>query len=151
LHTLFENYRRRLHCYCRWRVGSDVDAEEIASEVFLRCVNAGCGAFDPAQGALHTWLFRIARNLCVDLYRRRGRISLQDLVVAEEATVPPAAPLCDEPTTEEERLASQVLAPRLLECVSGLTDLQRTLFVNDLDGLSGIESAEMVGSSAGSV
>jgi len=45
------------------------DAEDVVHDVFVRLINSA-SQFNPGKGTLRVWLFRIARNRCVDLGRR---------------------------------------------------------------------------------
>jgi len=58
--------------YAYAHCGNEQDAEDLASEVFLRMVEA-IGRFQWRDNVPFTaWLFRIARNQVVSHYRRRG-------------------------------------------------------------------------------
>ena len=59
-------YRPTLVRFARSLVASDALADDIAQEVFARL---GAGALP--KGALRPWLYRIARNLCLDHLRHR--------------------------------------------------------------------------------
>lgn len=71
--TLYEKFRRPIHSYIYRIVGSQEDADDITQEVFTRAYLAWNDLYD--RGNLSPWLYRIATNLCVDLLRRRKRIS----------------------------------------------------------------------------
>jgi RNA polymerase sigma-70 factor (ECF subfamily) len=69
---LYEAHVDSIFAYIRYRVSSDVLAEDITSEVFLRMVRGLAGYRD--QGApFRAWLFRIAANLITDQYRQHGK------------------------------------------------------------------------------
>lgn len=71
---LYEMHVDSIFAYIRYRVHSDVTAEDITSEVFLRMVRGIAGYRD--QGApFRAWLFRIAANLLTDHYRKHGKTS----------------------------------------------------------------------------
>ncbi len=70
---LYEKFRRPIHSYIYRIVGSQEDADDITQEVFTRAYLAWNDLYD--RGNLSPWLYRIATNLCVDLLRRRKRIS----------------------------------------------------------------------------
>ena len=73
LSMLYEQFRKPIHNYAYRLLGSQEDADDVTQEVFIRA----CTAWDNLQDRdnLSAWLYRIATNLCVDLLRRRKRIS----------------------------------------------------------------------------
>ncbi len=73
LTMLYERFRRPIHSYAYHLLGSQEDADDITQEVFMRVFTAWDGLQD--RDHLSAWLYRIATNLCVDLLRRRKRIS----------------------------------------------------------------------------
>ena len=52
-------------------VGDPAAAEDVLQETFWR-VWKSAGTYQPERGSFTSWLFRIARNLAIDLYRRRN-------------------------------------------------------------------------------
>src|SRR6266849_1092381 len=73
LSALYEQFRRPIHSYTYRLLGSQEDADDVTQEVFVRVFTAWDGLHD--RDNLSSWLYRIATNLCVDLLRRRKRIS----------------------------------------------------------------------------
>lgn len=73
LSMLYEQFRRPIHSYIYRLLGNLEDADDLTQEVFVRA----CMAWDRLyeRGNLSAWLYRIATNLCVDVLRRRKRIS----------------------------------------------------------------------------
>ncbi len=75
---LYEKYKRPIHTYVYRLLGSQEDADDVTQEVFVRAFVSWKELYD--HGNLSPWLYRIATNLCVDLLRRRKRISWWPLV-----------------------------------------------------------------------
>ena len=72
---LFAYYAPRVKSYLL-RLGADSAlAEEIAQDVMVT-VWRKAGLFDRAQASVSTWIFRIARNRRIDLFRRSKRPEL---------------------------------------------------------------------------
>jgi RNA polymerase sigma-70 factor (ECF subfamily) len=70
---LYEKYKRPIHTYVYRLLGSQEDADDLTQEVFMRAFVSWDDLYD--HDNLSPWLYRIATNLCVDLLRRRKRIS----------------------------------------------------------------------------
>ena len=61
-------YKNKVYNYVYRMVGNSDDAEDLTQEVFVRMYTS-LDSFR-RQASLHTWLFRIASNLCIDHFRR---------------------------------------------------------------------------------
>jgi RNA polymerase sigma-70 factor, ECF subfamily len=70
---LYEKFKRPIHTYIYRLLGNQDDADDLTQEVFTRAYVAWNDLYDREN--LSPWLYRIATNLCVDLLRRRKRIS----------------------------------------------------------------------------
>jgi RNA polymerase sigma factor (sigma-70 family) len=78
---LFERYRPRLLSFCRHMLSSKEDAEDVLQEVFAASYNA-MRADDRALN-VRPWLYRIARNRCLNHLRRPrpdGRDTMDDQI-----------------------------------------------------------------------
>src|ERR671923_1415482 len=78
---LFERYRPRLLSFCRHMLGSKEDAEDVLQDVFAASYNA-MRADDRALN-VRPWLYRIARNRCLNHLRRPrpdGRDTMDDQI-----------------------------------------------------------------------
>lgn len=66
-----EYYPQILH-YCRWHVPDAQLAQDAAQETFCKAVRwlDGCGGF---SGQFRPFLYKIAKNVCIDLHRSSAR------------------------------------------------------------------------------
>ncbi len=67
---------RRIYNLCYRFTGQRQEAEDLTQEVFVRVFRT-LEKFDPNQGSLNVWMYRVARNLLIDHYRatRRDRMT----------------------------------------------------------------------------
>jgi RNA polymerase sigma-70 factor (ECF subfamily) len=78
LGMLYDQYADKIFAYIYHRVGQAEVAEDLTGQVFMRMLEAirtGQGWRSSFSG----WLYRIAHNLVIDYYRRRGRVTLVDI------------------------------------------------------------------------
>ena len=75
--------RSRLLNFIRRRVPDPLDAEDILQDVFSELVEANrlLMPIDHVTG----WLFRVARNRIIDLFRKKKPVNFSDAAVANEA------------------------------------------------------------------
>lgn len=71
LEALYDRYAATVLGVCLKVVGDPTLAEDALQETFWR-VWKGAGTYQPERGTFTSWLFRIARNLAIDAYRRRN-------------------------------------------------------------------------------
>ncbi len=75
---LYRKYVDLVYRYCRHRLGSPEEAEDAASQVFLKAMSAFSARRN--GGSVASWLFRIAHNQIIDVYRtRRSQCDLADV------------------------------------------------------------------------
>jgi RNA polymerase sigma factor (sigma-70 family) len=71
LSTLYDRYSRTVFGVGLKLLGGDrSSAEEVVQEVFLK-VWRSSHTFDSSRGSFSTWLYRMTRNVALDLYRKR--------------------------------------------------------------------------------
>jgi RNA polymerase sigma-70 factor, ECF subfamily len=63
--------RRELTGYCNKILGSAFDADDAVQETMVRAWTRR-DSFE-GRSSVHSWLYRIATNVCFDMLRRRGR------------------------------------------------------------------------------
>ncbi|ALA82520.1 sigma-70 family RNA polymerase sigma factor [Stenotrophomonas maltophilia] len=83
---IYDHFMPRLCVYLRGLGAPDAVAEELAQECLLR-LWLRAADYDAAQGALSTWLYRIARNLHIDRVRRERSWLQVQAAVEDAATV----------------------------------------------------------------
>src|SRR5712692_11605365 len=73
LTLLYERFRRPIYTYIYRLLGNQEDAADATQEVFLRV----CMSWEKLRDreSLGEWLYRVATNLCIDLLRKRKRLS----------------------------------------------------------------------------
>lgn len=71
---IYELYGERIFRFCYRTLGNRQDAEDVAAETFLRVLRKSGDL--RAGGAFQTWIFRIARNLCIDRIRQHRLMDL---------------------------------------------------------------------------
>ena len=84
------------------------DAEELSQEIFLKTFE-NLHRYDGSY-PLVAWVVSLARNLCIDRYRRRKREKLLPLRFSDEASLP----RCSSPTTTRPRRPPQKERTKLL-------------------------------------
>lgn len=112
--ALFGHFGPRVKAYLM-RSGSTPDsAEELAQEA-MAMVWRKADSFDPAQAAVSTWIFTIARNKRIDAYRRQNRPELDE---NDPALVP------DAPVAPDAALAEGEVSKAIREAVATLPEEQ---------------------------
>jgi RNA polymerase sigma-70 factor (ECF subfamily) len=132
IEPIFTSWRERLVRFCAHLLANTDDAEEVVQDVFARLLASG-DRFDLAAdpGVL---LFRLARNRCVDVRRKRRATA--------DGSLDPIAP--------ESR--SQLELHELQEAIAALPWAQReVLLLTAVDGLGYRDVAAIVGCSLGTV
>ena len=145
---LVARHRRGLFNFLLRSVQNRSRAEELLQEVFLRVVRSKDRYERTAK--LTTWLYTIARNLCVDESRRakfRRTVSLDAPRRGAEEDSPAMVETvaADQVATDEAAAAPQIRA-RVAKAIAGLPDDQREVFLmRQMSGLSFKEIGDIVG------
>lgn len=142
--ALLRRHRAPLFTFFLRMLGDRAQAEDLAQETFLRVVK-GAQAWQQ-RARFHSWLFTIARNLCVDRARRetvRGAGSFD--AGGPDGSAPPGDALAAEEPDPVRGDGSARLRPLLQSALLALTQEQREVFVlREQAGASFREIAEMV-------
>jgi RNA polymerase sigma-70 factor, ECF subfamily len=139
---LFSYYAPRVKSYLM-RLGADnAQAEEIAQDVMVT-VWRKAGLFDRRQASVSTWIFRVARNRRIDVFRRTKRPELDP----EEEMILPAGV-----EAPEHRVEAAETEARVREAMKGLPEEQLELLkLAFYDGLSHREIADKLDVPLGTV
>jgi RNA polymerase sigma-70 factor (ECF subfamily) len=97
--ALVRSVQRPIYGLCLRLLRTEAEAAEVAQETFLRAYQH-LGRYDESK-PFDLWVLAIARNLCLDLLRRRSRVHTQDVDEMHE-TLPSG-----EKSQEESAIAAQ--------------------------------------------
>lgn len=136
----------RLRQFIRQRVRDDGDAEDIFQEVFYELVDT-YRMLKPVEQA-GAWLFRVARNRIIDLFRKRRPVLGNDSMPATEEgeALPWEDLLPSSDAGPEAAYARSVLLEELDAALEELPKEQRDVFVaHEIEGRSFKELSEATG------
>ncbi len=133
---LYYRYESRLYGFCLRQLGDSDAAADAFQEVFKRVVDAR-RTYEP-KGRFASWIFTIARRVCVDQLRSAERVAPTEAVaISREVEASPASPI-------EDRLAQQDQLQRLLALLPA--EQREVLLLSKYEGFSYGEVARMLGS-----
>jgi RNA polymerase sigma factor (sigma-70 family) len=138
--------RSRLGSFIRRRVADPRDAEDILQDVLYQLVEAS-RLLTPIDH-VSSWLFRVARNRIVDLFRKKKPESFSDAaVVDEEGALLQLEEMLPSPDAGPDAVyARNVLLDELEAALDELPEEQRAVFVaHELEGYSFKEIAAETG------
>src|SRR5215203_7079851 len=129
--ALVQRYQPRLLAFCRHMLGSQEDAEDVLQEVFTASFNAICADSRPINA--RPWLYRIARNRCLNHLRRPQPAGQDSMDVFER----------DGGTTTADTVHKREEFRQVVADVHELPETQRTaLLLREIDALSYDQIAE---------
>jgi RNA polymerase sigma-70 factor, ECF subfamily len=141
LAALFDSCYPRLARYAYARMGDRTEAEDVASDVFVRALES-IDSYQERGLPMEAWLFRIAHNVVVDRLRRAGRFERS----GEDIDAMPDSP--DPARIAEER----ILMSHVRSAMQHLTPDQRDVVtLRFYGGLSSREVAEVLHKRDGAV
>lgn len=135
-----------LRAFIRKRVADQSEAEDILQDVFYELVEA-YRLMKPVE-QVTAWLFRVARNRIIDLFRRKKRQTARtESPSDEEGAVLPIEELLPSPDAgPEAAYVRTALAEELDDALEELPDEQRQVFVaHEVMGYSFEEIAAQTG------
>jgi RNA polymerase sigma-70 factor, ECF subfamily len=145
--ALVEPHRRALEVHCYRMLGSPQDAEDLVQETLLRAWR-GLERFE-RRATVHTWLYRIATNACLDELERRPRRPEPVEPLPDERLDAAAAPLVDPAARYAQREGVELA---FLRAIQELPGRQRAvLLLRDVLGMTAPEVADLLDSTVAAV
>ena len=124
-----EKDETRLRGFIRKRVADSGDAEDILQEVFYELIET-YRLMKPVE-QVSAWLFRVARNRIIDLFRKKKSESFSDPIAAaedgDELLLEDLLPSAD--AGPDEIYARNMLLDALDEALDELPEEQREIFI----------------------
>jgi RNA polymerase sigma factor (sigma-70 family) len=138
--VLFERYNTRLLAFCQHMLGSREDAEDVLQEVFVAAHNAILA--DQRDLNVRPWLYRIARNRCLNHLRKPAPEGQDTMDVHPH----------ENGATTAERVQNREEFRQLIADVGTLPETQRTaLLLREVDAMSYEEIAQATATTVPSV
>jgi RNA polymerase sigma-70 factor (ECF subfamily) len=135
-------------------LGDEHEAEDVLQETFLNAFRAIDGFEGRSQ--LSTWLYRIAYNASLMRLRKRGRMTTFSLdqppAGGDEGSAKTGQHLIDWTMLPDDQLLSAEARDEMARAIDELPETLRSTFVlRDIQGLSGAETAQILGISVQAV
>lgn len=141
---LYETHYDRVARYITVRIGDYHEAQDLASEVFVRALRSA-GSYTDTGAPLEAWIFRIAHNIAVDHLRVKDRRPIQVPVEAMFS-------LSGDDDDPLKGLRQEEDAKRLHDALQYLTDAQRQVIALRFGSeMSSDQIAQIMGKKPGAV
>lgn len=149
---LLQRHRQSIYEFVLRSVGTynTAQAEDLTQETFLRVVKQAAN-YEP-RSKFTTWLFTLARNLCIDASRRRKHRKAQSLDAPDEEGHSLLDRTSDGGLAVDRQAVSTELRARLERAIEELPEDQREVFLmRESADLSFKEIADVIGISENTV
>jgi RNA polymerase sigma factor (sigma-70 family) len=138
--AIVDRYQGRLLGFCRQMLGSTEDGEDVLQEVFVNAYRAMLA--DEREINLRPWLYRIARNRCLNHLRKPTADAQESMDMVPEV----------EAASTAEKVHNREEFRQLLTDVGKLPETQRSaLLLREMDAMSYEEIAQAMETSVPSV
>jgi RNA polymerase sigma factor (sigma-70 family) len=148
--TLYERYHRRIAGYIYGMVGDYGRAEDIAQDVFMSALRRMRDTDRPI--AFKPWVYEIAKNACIDQFRRSRRAEEVSYDADEGLGAADYGRLVTTGPTPDVAVDQKMSLDHLCGAFGGLSETHHEILVmRELEGLSYREIGEKLGMSRPSV
>ncbi len=135
---LYEKYYDKVARYVFARTGDRMLSEDLASDVFVRALKS-VDSYKERGLPIEAWLFKIAHNLVIDYYRKKGREAHLESEPASGDDV-------------EEITERDMEIDRITKAMEKLTPAQREVIgLRIFSELSSVEAGKIMGKTPGAV
>lgn len=138
--VLYERHLDAIYRYIYFRVETEVVAEDLTEETFVRAWEALPG-FKVGQHPFTSWLYRIAHNLVIDHRRKRSPLSLPEIEFDLETG---SDDLPEQIVSQTEDISELRRAVQQLD-----EEAQQIILMRFVEGLSHREVARIIGKTEG--
>ena len=151
LEVLYDRYASRVLGVTVKIIGDQAQAEDILQETFWR-VWQSASTYQSQLGSFTGWLFRIARNLAIDAYRRRSVRPLVPVSASGEGRDPILDQMPDPDMDVAEQAQSILNHRQIRKALASLPSVQRQVIeMAYFYGMTRQEIAEVTGEAVGTI
>ncbi len=134
---IINNYQTELAHFIRSRVSAEMEQQDILQEIWYQLSRKNIAEFKNVRA----WLYQVARNKIIDLYRKKAPVYLEDYLLSEDGER--IEEWWNEEETPEDILWREQFWEDLYEALESLPENQRHVFIeNELEGKTLREIAE---------
>jgi RNA polymerase sigma factor (sigma-70 family) len=142
---LFQRYQPRIAAYVRGMVHDHGRAEDITQEVFMSALRR-MRAETEREILFKPWIFEIAKNRCIDAFRRGRNTSEVSFDARDAIGADEHGRLAEPGATPDSMVEDKVAIDNLCGAFGGLSPVHHDILVlRELDGLSYREIGERLG------
>ena len=144
--ALYQRYHRRIHAYVYGMVKDHQRAEDVTQEVFVSALRRMRATERPI--AFKPWIYEIAKNACIDQFRRSKRAEEISFDADEGLAPSDYGRLVSREPVPDAALAAKQQLDHMVGAFGGLSDAHHQILVlRELEGLSYREIGERMGMS----
>ena len=144
--VLYQRYQRRIHAYVVGMVKDHGRAEDVTQEVFVSALRRMRESEQPL--AFKPWLYQIAKNGCIDAFRRSRRAEEVSYDADDALTGADHSKLVGAGPSPDAAVAAKEDLDNLCGAFGGLSDTHHEILVlRELEGLSYREIGKRMGMS----